>query len=178
MTNRGIWQRALLLNNKLVQKTILFVLAFAAVLPVFGNNNVAFLVKGPIKEPGLPFIYPNAMETYKGIYRYGDQQIIVFFTPRDFDIPKSWEPSECGMYRGFVFKEESTDERGKIHRNLIFLYKKISNNKSLLWSVFISFQNTKDCAFTETFLNRLEYFQRDYHSPLPPLFPAVVEIKK
>lgn len=168
----------LLLNNRFFQKPLLFFLAFAAVLPVFGSNNVAFLVKGPIKEPGLPFIYPNAMETYKGIYMYGDQQIIVLFTPREFDIPKSWEPASCGIYRGFVFQEESTDESGKIKKNLIFLYKNISNNQPSPWSVFISFQNTEDCAFTKNFLNRLEYFQRDYHSPLPPLFPAVVEIKK
>lgn len=168
----------LLLNNRFLQKPLLFFLAFAAVFPVFGSNNVAFLIKGPIKEPGLPFIYPNAMETYKGIYTYGDQQIIVFFTPRQFDIPKSWETAGCGIYRGFLFQEKSVDDRGEIHKNLIFLYKNISNNQSSPWSVFISFENAEDCAFTENFLNRLEYFQRDYHSSLPPLLPAVVEIKK
>lgn len=141
-------------------------------LPVSGEESTAFLVRGPVKETGLSYIYPNAFEIYKGFYRYGKQDIIVIFTPGDFIIPENWTGKTCGDYTGYVFADSSGEPGG-----VIFCYREKPENKKSGWWIFIRFPENYDCTFISVYLRRLEYFQRDWNPPSPPLLPAVVEFK-
>lgn len=94
-------------------------------LPVSGEESTAFLVRGPVKETGLSYIYPNAFEIYKGFYRYGKQDIIVIFTPGDFIIPENWTGKTCGDYTGYVFADSSGEPGG-----VIFCYREKPENKN------------------------------------------------
>ncbi len=169
--SREILPRVLLLN-KFITAVALFLAAasFAA-----GDTAAAFLVEGPVKEAGLPFIYPNALDTYKGYYQYGKQKITVFFTSGKFLIPEDWKKARCGKYSGYRFTDTAPVDTSETSGSPVFYYKKDSSPGYPGWSVFVCFPEKEDCGFTTLFLERLEYFQRNNDPGLPPLLPAVLE---
>ena len=155
-------------------------LLFFAAFPLFSEEGIAaFLTSGPVKEVGLPFIYPNALDTYTGYYRLGEKKITIFFTTGDFIIPDTWEQKRCGNIKGRVFTSADgflPPAEGKKEVDQVFFFRNNPVRDKGQWSVFIVSQEETECAFTEEFIKDLEYFQRDNEPFLPPLLPAVVEI--
>ncbi len=174
-TSPGTLPKVLRLNSSLQRSLFVCALFLAVLLPLSAEAAPGFLVKGPVRITGLPFIYPNALTTYKGYYQYGKERLTVFFTPDLFIIPREWEKIRCGRFRGYRFTDNAPVETSETAGSSVFYYKKESVPGSPGWSVFICFPKKADCGFISLYLTRLEYFQRNNNPNQPPLLPAVVE---
>ena len=137
------------------------------VAPDRNKSDIAILVRGPVKSMGFPLLYPNAIETWSGYYRYLELEVVVSFTREDILLPEEWEPAVCSEIDGF-----SPDD-------LSFFYK--DNDWSLLF-YFPENKNTADadsitpdCLFIGKFITRLKYFLRNADPKEPPLLPAILE---
>ena len=149
------------------------------IVPDGNEADPAILVRGPAKSMGFPLIYPNAIETWTGYYRYKELEVVVSFTRKDILVPAEWESAFCAEIDGF-----SPD-------NFSFYYK---NND---WSLLFQFKNSVrmplvgapsldlpavdpiavdvSCPFINKFITRLKYFLRDADPKGPPLLPAIIE---
>jgi len=152
-------------------KWLVFLLLFSS-FPAFGKEgNVGILVKGPEKEMGFPYIYPNAIETWSGIYRYLDSDFKVYFTRGFILRPTEWEKHSCGKISGFL------------PGNALFFYQytewsvlfRFSLNESEVISASKVLSLEEQCLFIGKFISRLKYFLRDSNDMLPPLIPAILE---
>ncbi|MCD6397750.1 MAG: hypothetical protein J7L71_09435 [Spirochaetaceae bacterium] len=152
-------------------KWLVFLLLFSS-FPAFGEEgNVGILVKGPEKEMGFPYIYPNAIETWSGIYSYLDSNIKVYFSRGFIFIPIEWEKHSCGKISGFL------------PGNALFFYQdtawsllfRFSLNESDSAKISILLSPEEQCFFIGKFISRLKYFLRDSNAPDPPLLPAILE---
>ncbi len=135
--------------------------------PDRNESDIAILVRGPVKSMGFPLLYPNAIETWSGYYRYLELEVVVSFTREDILLPEEWEAAVCSEIDGF-----SPDD-------LSFFYK--DNDWSLLF-YFPENNNTADtdfitpdCLFISKFITRLKYFLRNAPLHEPPLLPAIIE---
>ncbi len=155
----------------------LLFLFWAAVVPVCGKT-MAFLLKGPVQETGIPFIYPNALPSYKGYYQYGNQRVTVFFTSGLFLVPGHWKREKCGRYKGYRFTDTAPVETSETSGSAVFYYKKDREQGSPGWSLFLCFPEKIDCVFVSSYIERLEYFQRNNDPSDPPLLPAVVAVTR
>ena len=161
--------------NRTIIRVVLFFylvvsipLASAQFIAPDGNEmEPAILVRGPVKSMGFPLIYPNAIETWTGYYRYKELEVVVSFTREGILVPDEWESASCAEIDGF-----SPDK-------LSFYYK--DND----WSVLFYFPENKngvetqfispDCLFISNFITRLKYFLRNADPKDPPLLPAIIE---
>ncbi|MEA1911085.1 MAG: hypothetical protein U9N32_05325 [Spirochaetota bacterium] len=121
----------------------------------------AVLVRGPVESSGFPLIYPNAIKTWIGYYRYLELEVVVSFTRKNIMISGEWENKVCNKAEGY-----SPDNKS-------FFY----NNDD--WSLLFQFsdQDFVDCDFISIFIIRLKYFLRDVSPLSPPLLPAILEIR-
>jgi hypothetical protein len=158
-----------------LKKKSIFVVLFFLILSLLQlsgeENEVAILVRGPVAARGFPEIYPNAIKTWEGYYRYLDSELVVFFTREDVLLPSGWVYYACGNLDGFLSN----------HKVLYY--------KNSEWSVLFSYLadnsnsgessgNTPDkelCNFADKFIIRLKYFLRDADPLAAPLLPAVLE---
>jgi hypothetical protein len=130
------------------------------VLPVSGaEQDIAVLIRGPVKIRSFPLIYPNALDVWSGYYRYLEIEIEISFTSNNILIPSEWDSIRCADINGLTPDNES------------FFYTEDD------WSVLIQFPHgeSPDCIFINKFITRLRYFLRDYSYEGPPLFPAILE---
>ena len=80
----------------------LLFLCLIVLFPLAGaETEVSILVRGPVKSIGFPLLYPNAIETWSGYYRYMESEVVVFFTRENIFIPNEWESTICGEIKGF-----------------------------------------------------------------------------
>ena len=157
--------------NRILFRWLVFQFLFVSFFTFGEEGNVGILVKGPEKEMGFPYIYPNALETWSGVYRYLDSDIEVYFT-RDYILrPSNWEKHSCGKIIGYtpgenVFFYQDTSW------SLLFLF---SLNESNLEKSSIVLSLKEQCSFIDKFIPRLMYFLRDSNALDPPLLPAILE---
>ena len=151
-----------------------------SIAPDRDGTDPAILVRGPVKSIGFPLLYPNAIETWLGYYRYLDLEVVVSFTREDILLPDEWESAVCAGIKGFT------------PDGLSFFYKDDD------WSLLFQFQDPikaslegipidnvrvplagtlpKDqCTFINKFITRLKYFLRNADPDAPPLLPAILE---
>ncbi|RKX81183.1 MAG: hypothetical protein DRP58_12165 [Spirochaetes bacterium] len=152
-------------------KWLVFLLLFSS-FPAFGEEgNVGILVKGPEREMGFPYIYPNALETWSGFYRYLYSDIEVYFTRGFILLPAEWEKHLCGKISGFV-PEGNVFFYQDTSWSLLFLF---SLNESNLEKSSIVLSLKEQCSFVDKFIPRLKYLLRDSNVLDPPLLPAILE---
>lgn len=146
---------------------VLFVPVFISLLfSVSGEEpKISSLMRGPVRSVGFPLIYPNAIETWQGYYRYLNDEVIVSFTAEKVVIPDEWEPVSCEKLDGFspepfsfYFKDENW--------SLLFQFTPVKGVAGLSDSY---------CTFTDKFVTRLRYLLRDSDAAAPPLLPAILE---
>ncbi len=148
--------------NRIVNWRIIFfylVISVSFVEAQVGSAAPAILARGPIESVGFPLIYPNAVKSWVGYYRYLELEIKVSFTRENIMIPAELEKLTCDKIKGFRVEDGS------------FLYKDTE------WSLLFEFspEFPLDCVFINTFIIRLKYFLRDSSILEPPLFPAILE---
>ncbi len=172
LISRETLQRVLLLNSG--QKKIFLVLFLSALISVssFALESPVFLEEGPDESSGLPFIYPNAMRVFTGIYRYQNSRVRVLFTSENFLIPEEWKQKSCGDYKGYLFTDTPCllKPGGEV-----FYYRYKPSGDDISWSVFVIFEKETDCSFVSAYLKRFIYLQRNWDPAFPPLMPAVIE---
>jgi len=150
--------------NRIVIKELIFFYLFITVFYTGAqavSPTPAILARGPVESVGFPLIYPNAVKTWVGYYRYLELEIKVSFTRENILIPGEWEEVTCNKITGFQVGNRS------------FFYKDTD------WSLLFEFSSEipLDCIFVNTFINRLKYFLRDSSILEPPLLPAILEIR-
>ncbi len=167
------------MNRKMGMSIIIF--CFVASFSLVGSEtDVAILVRGPVKSTGFPILYPNAIDIWRGYYRYKESEVIVSFTREDIFIPDEWESAVCDELEGFYPKEDSFYYRSN-DWSLIFQFSdsiKTSLDALPMDNVRIPLANTlpKDqCTFINKFITRFKYFLRDADPKDPPLLPAILE---
>jgi hypothetical protein len=147
-------------------------------------QDIAILVRGPVRNDRLPFFQPNAIENYAGYYTFRGQDIIVYHTDREIVRFEEWEPVSCNgvqLYRvgasGVQGTPDAADSSSTAvpaeqqpEQAAVYFYQ---NDTYVL---FFSFTGELNCDFVERFLLRFDYFRtvRELPSKRPP-FPAVVE---
>jgi hypothetical protein len=62
------------------------------------EDAVPVLVSGPTPGSGLPFLPPNALQYYRGLYELPGQDITVYYTRRTIVPLSSWNEARCGGY--------------------------------------------------------------------------------
>lgn len=165
-------QRALLLSKRRIKIYHILFLCLFVRIPVSALDGPVYLAEGPVESSGIPFIYPNAVRVYTGIYRYKESPVKVMFSAEEFIIPEEWEKSFCGGYAGYVFKDTVTDTEAE---GTVFFFSYSSAGNAPSWGVFLRFAGDTDCGFISAFIKRFIYLQRDWDPSFPPLMPAVVE---
>lgn len=159
----------------------LVVFSLVVSLPLFGvEKDIAILVRGPVKTMGFPSLYPNAIETWSGYYRYWGLEVVVSFTREDILLPAEWESSSCEKLEGFSPEKNSfyydTDDW-----SLLFKFQNSVGEPVEYFSTdnvrvpFVSTLPEDPCPFIDTFIIRLKYFLRDADPGNPPLLPAILE---
>lgn len=167
------------MNRKIIRVVIIFCLVISAPVlqaqsgsPDLNEKNAAILVRGPVQSMGFPLLYPNAIETWSGYYRYLGLEVVVSFTREDILIPDEWESAGCSESEGFSPDGSS------------FFYK--DNDWSLLFQFPSSLPvgaplagalsvDRPDCLFINKYITRLKYFLRNAPPHEPPLLPAILE---
>jgi len=157
--------------NRILFKWLIFQFIFVSFFTFGGEGDVGILVKGPEKEKGFPYLYPNALETWSGMYRYLESDIKVYFTRGFILRPAEWEKHSCGKISGFlpgstVFFYADTSW------SLLFRFS-FNENDSVKVPIVLSPE--EQCLFIEKFISRLKYFLRDSNVMDPPLLPAILE---
>lgn len=170
--SREILQRALLLSRSRKKIFLAFLVSALISISSFALDAPVFLKEGPDESSGLPFIYPNAIKVFTGIYGYHNTLVRVLFTSEDFLIPEEWKQKSCGDYRGYQFSDTSylLTPGGEV-----FCYRYKPSGNDIAWSVFIIFEKDTDCTFVPAYLKRFIYLQRNWDPVSPPLMPAVIE---
>jgi len=130
-------------------------------------QDIAVLVRGPVRNDRLPFFQPNAIENYAGYYTFREQDITVYYTDREIVRFEQWEPVSCGPLQ--LYRLEYTDPE-EAAPPAVYFY------QTDTYSLFFSFPGELNCDFIERFLLRFDYFRtvRELPAKRPP-FPAVVE---
>ena len=162
------------MNRMIIRVVLIFCLIISAPVlqaqsgePDLNEKNAAILVRGPIQSMGFPLLYPNAIETWSGYYRYLGLEVVVSFTREDILIPDEWESAVCAESEGFspdgpsfFFKDNDW--------SLLFYF---SENINAAGEQFI----VPDCLFINKYITRLKYFLRNADPNDPPLLPAILE---
>jgi len=152
-------------------KCLVFLLLFSS-FPAFGEEgDVGILVRGPEKEMGFPYLYPNALETWSGIYRYLESDIKVYFTRGYIFRPTKWGKYSCGKISGYI-PDENIFFYQDTSWSLLFLF---SLNESNLEESSIILSPKEQCSFIDNFISRLMYLLRNPNVIDPPLLPAILE---
>lgn len=136
-------------------------------------QDIAILVRGPVRNDRLPFFQPNAIENYAGYYTFRGEDIIVYHTDREIVRFEEWEPVSCGgvqLYRVGAAGVPGTTAAADGDSPAVYFY------QNGTYALFFSFTGELNCDFVERFLLRFDYFRtvRELPSKRPP-FPAVVE---
>lgn len=130
--------------------------------PEPGQAAPAILVRGPLEQRGLPLGYANAVPCRYGLYRWGDEEIKVYYSDVELELEDPWTEFRCG--RLVMRQRESSQGR------VVYLWSPRG------WGVFIVHGeglSADACAFITAFSERLTYFLSisEVFS-----FPAVLEI--
>ncbi len=150
-------------------------------------QDIAILVRGPVRSDRLPFFQPNAIENYAGYYSFRGEDIIVYHTNREIVRFEEWEPAACGSLQLYrvdasgdpVIPAASDSDSAAVpaeqrlkqpEQAAVYFY------QNGTYALFFSFPGELNCDFIERFLLRFDYFRtvRELPSKRPP-FPAVVE---
>ena len=138
------------------------------------ENDPAILVRGPVESMGFPLLYPNAIKTWSGYYRYLELEITVSFTREDILIPGEWKSFSCEKTGGFSPVENSFYYRDS-DWSLLFQFKN-SVRMPLVGTPSLDLPAVDvSCPFINKFITRLKYFLRDADPKDPPLLPAIIE---
>ncbi len=151
--------------NKKVSVWFILILFFI-LFPVSGKETeISSLIRGPVKSPGFPLIYPNAIETWYGYYRYMENEIIISFTRENILIPEEWNQVLLGELEGvspdpfsFYFRDDNW--------SLLFQFPRESG---------ITIDTNSYSVFADKFVTRLRYLLRDSDGVDTPLLPAILE---
>lgn len=149
--------------KKIITRSFIFfyfiVLILSADALEKNGTEVAVLMRGPVELKSFPLIYPNALESWSGYYRYQEEVVKVSFTRKDILLSNEWPGKTCNKIAGFSPVKES------------FFY------KGAEWAVLFQFSTDfpVDCIFINTFISRLKYLLRDSSPKEPPLLPAILE---
>jgi len=124
----------------------------------------AILARGPLEQRGLPLGYANAVPCRYGLYRWGEEEIRVYFSDVELELKEPWADFACGS-----LPLQARDLDGG--RAVYF-------RSPRGWGVFIVHGGGIEddaCAFITAFSERLTYFLSisDVFS-----FPAVLEIAR
>lgn len=138
-------------------------------------QDIAILVRGPVRNDRLPFFQPNAIENYAGYYTFRGQDITVYYTERDIVRFEEWGPVSCDgvqLYRVGAADSDSAAVPAEQQPEQAAAY--FYQNDT--YALFFSFPGELNCDFVGRFLLRFDYFRtvRDLPTKRPP-FPAVVE---
>ncbi len=157
--------------NRFFLKWLVFQLLFISFFTFGKDSSVGVLVKGPESETGFPYIYPNAIETWSGTYRYLESDIKVYFTRGFILRPGEWEKHFCNHVSGFIPESAVFFYQGSSW-SLLFMFS-LNDSESDKSSTVLSPED--QCLFIDKFIFRLKYFLRDSDVKLPPLLPAILE---
>ena len=144
------------------------------------GTDPAILVRGPVKSKGFPLLYPNAIKTWSGYYRYMEMEVVVSFSRENILKPDEWKYSSCTKTEGIYPNKNSFYYRNADWSLLFqFHYSKETHHE------YLSSDNGHEplmdtipedqCTFINLFITRLKYFLRDADPKYPPLFPAILE---
>ncbi len=150
-----------------IKATLCFIPLFFSLLFFASGEEADYssLVRGPVKTVGFPLIYPNAIETWQGYYRYLNNEVLVSFTTEKIVIPKEWEEIACEELTGFspdLYSFYFKDEKW----SLLFQFSDESG---------ITVDSGSYCTFADKFVTRLRYLLRDREKTDSPLLPAILE---
>ena len=124
----------------------------------------AVLVRGPLEQRGLPLGYANAVPCRYGLYRWGEEEIRVYYTDVDLEFTDQWTTLRCG---GLMLLQRTVREGRAVY---------FQSPRG--WGVFMVHTDALSphiCLFITAFTERLTYFLSisDLFS-----FPAVLETVK
>ena len=152
--------------NRRISVTI--ILTVLLLLPGFSSSaaqEVSVLQKGPIFRKGIPFLPPNALPVFYGVYSFRDSEIIVYFSESLIPRAEDWEEIPC---QGGTLLQLPGRE--------IFIFPDTIETE---WSIFIVFKESISdiCPFVNTFLRRFQYFLGITRDRSIPPFPAVLVLE-
>ena len=145
-----------------------------------GQEAIPVLVSGPTRTGELPFLPPNAIESYRGLYELPEQNVRVYHTYREIVPLSGWEELSCGDYRLLSFRGEIANQDdiagggpGPIGEIPIAFYE---GDDFYLFYAFLG--GEVSCGFIETFMRKFMYFRGlgsgQSRQGRPP-FPAVLD---
>lgn len=157
------------------------------------DQPLAILLKGPERIKGLPFLLPNVLDAYSGLYRWfltgeGESAIrsaaAVYYTEEEIVPSDSWNSFSCGDYNLLLLGPNNVERLNALRRNDVpevseIIYYSGGGDWSLFFAVMplngVEGEESVSCGFIVPFLRGFVRFLTITGDSGPPPFPAVLE---
>ena len=127
------------------------------------DENLAYLLEGPVRENGVPGIGENVIPCYKGIYSLNGNRLNVYYTTEEIIVFSEWKTIEKDGFRFYLGS------------NNTICY--INQGK---WTLFIEYENFSDIYydFSAQLTKKMLFFAKTEDFFKLSSFPAIININR